>query len=774
MSTAATHPRRHTLIAVLAVAIATAVLWLPSAVALAAEQPGEPLKRLAGDDRYTTAVAASQTGWENADTVVIASGADYPDALAATSLAIAEEAPILLTPPQRLHPAVAEELRRLSPDSAVLVGGLAAIGETVEREVAEALPGLSVRRIGGTDRFDTAAALASEAGAPEGTVALASGRAFADALSASSLAAEPVRTPTLLVEPDAVPAATWGALEDLDVERVVIVGGTAAVAAATEEQLGAAGYDVDRLAGQCRYETSHRVTFSTMDAASGSARGLVTASGSSFPDALVGGPLAAKLEASLLLLGPNGLHEKSEASFTAHASLPISPIYILGGPAAVGTDAQIRLGRQLGLSTSESVGREPSPEPAPVPGDGELVGSLSQLGVTWRFDGEYEAGTYANGDFWVVGPVDVVEIDPVSETVAGRTTNGSMLNPSPRDGATVGYDSDIRDVGYDASKNVALGISEADPLTVPADSSLVSTISVEEADARPGIHTAAVLTVVDEPPAEGSFRPPYSGDDKTSAFTVDDLDRSLLPALEPVEGAPDAQTLAGDFDRVWLDHVPGWNGRSIHPVTSMPDYGRLLAAKLGEGYLTLMLDQPEEAKEALLVNLVQVGIDFHGIVADGGERNWVPNGGHAQGRKLPILFAGTLLDDPAMAGIGQRDDVYFGEDAQTFYITEETLTQGSGYTAEMIGTPEWGIRHATDPSRDDAYWGASYRRCSTANSWGGHVLVARIMGLQDAWNHDALFDYTDRYLDTETPDTWYRFWNRPFTETMWDTYRPHH
>jgi hypothetical protein len=169
-----------------------------------------------------------------------------------------------------------------------------------------------------------------------------------------------------------------------------------------------------------------------------------------------------------------------------------------------------------------------------------------------------------------------------------------------------------------------------------------------------------------------------------------------------------------------------------------------------------------------------VGIDFHGIVEDGGESNWPPAGGHTQGRKWPILFAGVMLDDPDMANIGQRDDVHFGEDGQTFYVTQQDVDRGVGYTQEHLGMPDWGIRHSTRPGQDDPSWNSPYRQCCTANSWGGHVLSARIMGLQEAWNHDALFDYTDRFVEKQPPQNWQRFWNRPFSETMWDTYRPHH
>jgi len=402
----------------------------------------------------------------------------------------------------------------------------------------------------------------------------------------------------------------------------------------------------------------------------------------------------------------------------------------------------------------------------PKPEDGDHVMQASRHGVTWVFDGEYRAGRYANGDWWVVGPVTITEIDPAT-TVEGW--HGSMINPSPRDGGRLGY-GPVHANTYVADKNVAKQL----PLRVRPGSSLVSTIGKEDTTAVPGIETAAVLTVVDSAPAPDAFRPPYSGDDKTSYFTETDLRYELLPRLDPVEGTPDIAQMATNFERVWLDHRPGWSGRKIHPSSAMPDYGRDLASRLGEGSLMLMLDFPDQAKRDLLVNYVQIGIDFHGIVEDGGENNWHPDGGHAQGRKWPILFAGVMLDDETMAAIGQRDDVHFGEDAQTFYVTQTDVDRGVGYTTSDIGLAEWGIRHATDPSHDDANWGASYRRCCTANSWGGHVLSARIMGLQDAWNHDALFDYTDRYLAKEPRGEWQRFWDRPFTENMWDTHRPHH
>jgi len=58
-----------------------------------------------------------------------------------------------------------------------------------------------------------------------------------------------------------------------------------------------------------------------------------------------------------------------------------------------------------------------------------VANQISQYGITWTFDKDYRVGQFANGDHWVVGPVTIVCISPASIVTAGRTINGSMLDP---------------------------------------------------------------------------------------------------------------------------------------------------------------------------------------------------------------------------------------------------------------------------------------------------------------------------------------------------------
>lgn len=411
---------------------------------------------------------------------------------------------------------------------------------------------------------------------------------------------------------------------------------------------------------------------------------------------------------------------------------------------------------------------------------------ISQFGITWNFDRAYPSGQFANGDYWVVGPVTITGISPASTLSGGRTIHGSMINPSPRNENVQGYDSAMYANTYDAALNVARpdsrDLSADNPLVVPVHSSLVSTISIAEAEHRPQLQSAAILTVLPAAPEADSFRPPYCGTDKTMRHRVGDLDFSRLASLAPVSATPTLAEVERYFQRPWLDHIPGWSAGYEHPEENMPNYGREIATQIGIGALMLHLDFSEEEKRTLLLRYVQLGIDLYGIVRDGGTGNWAPDGGHASGRKWPIIFAGLLLNVDGMIHIGPGDgtgQAYFGEDAQTFYVAQEDVDRAHNpnedcpleeYAAGDLGLPEWGIRHATLPAADNQAWCAPYRQCCTAHAWPGFVLSALIMDAKTIWDHDALFDYQDRYLATEPPQQWMRCWDR-FTEEMWDTYR---
>lgn len=426
-----------------------------------------------------------------------------------------------------------------------------------------------------------------------------------------------------------------------------------------------------------------------------------------------------------------------------------------------------------------------------------LAASLSQYGITWSFDQAYPTGQFANGDWWVVGPIDIVAISPGTQTIGGRVVHGSMINPGlahiPQ--GLQGYDSELYGIHgagtYQPSLNVGLGVSTQFPLTVAPGSSLISSISWTSSSApqngsQANMKTCAVLTVLAvEPPAD-AFRPPYSGTDKSIRFRESDLDYGRLALLQPTPNAPDLEATAARFVRPWLDHRSTWSARYMHPIDNMPDYGRDFTSLYGTGVLLANTDHTPAEKRNLVVNLVQIGIDFWANVQNGGV--WNGTGGQCSGRKFPILFAGRLLGDAQMLALGTshpsgyfgpnhpNNSEHFGEDCQTFYVTETSpgvWNWGYGnYSSQHDQLPEWGNNHTLFPQNDNSDWNAdNYRRCCTANAWVGQTLAARVMGLVQAWNHPAYFDYVDRYMAIESVGSWTRSWDA-WQATMWDTYRP--
>jgi len=96
------------------------------------------VSRLAGPDRYRTAVGVAATFPAPTGGVVLASGADFPDALAGTPLAAVLSGPVLLTPPDRLPVEVSGQLTRLRPARLVVAGGLAAVSAPAAAAAATA------------------------------------------------------------------------------------------------------------------------------------------------------------------------------------------------------------------------------------------------------------------------------------------------------------------------------------------------------------------------------------------------------------------------------------------------------------------------------------------------------------------------------------------------------------------------------------------------------------------------------------------------------------
>lgn len=285
-----------------AVAVATAIGTVAgtttAASATSAPIPGPGTVRLAGADRYATAVAVSRkTFTAPQSTVVVASGEDWPDALAAGPLAAMLDAPILLVTRKGVPTVVDAELKRLGAVHVVVVVGKGAVPDAVLR--ASARWSNDVRRIAGADRYATAAAVAADMGGVD-SVYLSSGTGFADALGGGAAAAAE-NGALVLTSPSTLSGAAAETLRRNAPSHVVILGGTGAVSSAVERQVKdlVPSATVDRAAGRDRYETA----FLLAAALWGSEASITAfyASGTSFADALAGTSAAYVNDAPVLL-----------------------------------------------------------------------------------------------------------------------------------------------------------------------------------------------------------------------------------------------------------------------------------------------------------------------------------------------------------------------------------------------------------------------------------------------------------------------------------------
>jgi gamma-glutamyltranspeptidase/glutathione hydrolase len=187
-----------------------------------------------------------------------------------------------------------------------------------------------VDRLGGPDRYATAALVAQELGRRR-EVVLASGsdEHLADILAAGSLAAatDPAPLPVLLTTRDELPLVTAQALAEAGASRVFIVGGEQAVSAQVERRVRASGIAVERLGGADRYETAALVAGEALRRMTAPTLPLVVTSGKSFAGALPAAALAARLGALLVPVPPDG-----PASGAPAGSAKIDRLLTLAGP----------------------------------------------------------------------------------------------------------------------------------------------------------------------------------------------------------------------------------------------------------------------------------------------------------------------------------------------------------------------------------------------------------------------------------------------------------
>ena len=293
------------------------------------------LPRIAGETRYETAEQiAYQGSWPTGGSVILASGANFPDALAASALAGEENAPVLLTESGSLSDSTSNVLANLKPSTIYVVGGEAAVSARAASEASSVAGNAELVRLSGDTRYETALAVASEVGAASDAVIVATAEGYADALSVSPWAFA-TSSPVILCDPrEGLSDSSLSFIRDNGFSKAIIVGGTSAVPGQVESQLKGANIDsTQRLSGPTRYETSAEIAeFELAGEIGFEADGILFATGNNYPDALSAGPLAGKGLSPLLLVDPGA---EQASKFAEGHKNEINNATIIGGYSAV-------------------------------------------------------------------------------------------------------------------------------------------------------------------------------------------------------------------------------------------------------------------------------------------------------------------------------------------------------------------------------------------------------------------------------------------------------
>lgn len=279
------------------------------------------ISRYGGADRYETAILSADAfkrtkGIDKFSNIIVASGANYPDALSGSYLAKVKDAPILLVSKateNKINQYINTNLA--SGGTVYILGGTKVVSNNFKNMVAK---NHRVVRLAGDDRYGTNIEILKAAGVTNEELLVCSGNSYADSLSVSS-----VGKPILLVGRN-LNHAQRTYLNGLQTKKIYLVGGTNAVSRTVENSLK--NYTLQRFAGADRFDTSAQVARTFFGTSCTSAMFVY---GHNFPDGLSGAPLAMATGSPVLLATNN---DSSNSRIKAYVQTTnVSNAIVMGG-----------------------------------------------------------------------------------------------------------------------------------------------------------------------------------------------------------------------------------------------------------------------------------------------------------------------------------------------------------------------------------------------------------------------------------------------------------
>ncbi|NLW33620.1 MAG: hypothetical protein GXY77_19410 [Fibrobacter sp.] len=360
--------------------------------------------------------------------------------------------------------------------------------------------------------------------------------------------------------------------------------------------------------------------------------------------------------------------------------------------------------------------------------------------ITWYFDSAYPVGTFANGDYWVRGPIT---IDSITPRFDGHS-NGFEINPIVE--GDQGFQDDCAGGNFDPNLDPNV------PLYADPSNGILSIVkSIPTGDDRPCIKFAAVLSVVKTiPPNNGNnvFRPPYVGT-KKPYYLVDSIKSYLLPKYKTVSNVPSYDSLANKFKHLRIDHKTKMTGDCLRPSMAMSNYQPDNVPGQNDAVLSFMMDKPLEEKMPALINFLQFGIDKIYTVLLG--QTWPVGAGHQPGHRLPLAFTAVMLGIDTMKQILSdatwfHGSIYFYTGRNGVVLWGDESTEWSYWNYIMR---EEGSRTYRDPYQyiDGGKLTDGSYQFITSQSHKGEILAVQLMPiLKEYWNVKE-FNIVEKYVD---------------------------
>ena len=420
-------------------------------------------QRLSGGDRYQTANAIADAAYPGTvQAVILATGNNFPDALAGSVLANKLNAPILLVGSSVNESSEAFDYikNHLTKNGTIYLLGTKSI---INQGFSDTLTGqgFAVKQIGGSDRYETSELIAQAENVSPGTpVVITSGENFFDALSISSFAANK-GWPILLTSGDGLSDAVKSFITNDKPTKVYAVSGSGGLSDKVQTEISSITSDADItwFTGSDRFETETNIA----QVFAANPDHIYVATGQNFADALTGSVLAAQTGSPIILVDPGSSElPSSVVNYLQSAPVPqgnnVPDITPLGGTSAV-PDSLVS-GMQAVLSEIAPQNPDNSVQPISVTPVVTAVTGISLNQPTLNLT--------AGGNTYTL-VATVTPADAANQAVTWNTSNDSVATVNNGVVTPVGAGTATITVTTQDGAETAASIVTVAPATAPAE-----------------------------------------------------------------------------------------------------------------------------------------------------------------------------------------------------------------------------------------------------------------------------------------------------------------